>query len=440
MEMRFLPDEPIDDAAHDVLALGPFLRQLVSSIEHTTTPFVYGILGDWGAGKTSILHMLRKRVEQLRKPQITIWFNAWKYENEQNMVYPLLYAIRRSYEAEPALHSVSPGFAKSFLKVLGGAALALTDLGLRVVTKKFTDVAIGVKDVKDALERIEGDLNTLETACNNWVDQVHGLDEAFRELLAQYAADWAKLKGTNAEDMRFVIFVDDLDRCLPETVIHVLESVKNFLAVKQCVFVLGINPRVVAEGIRVKYKGLSVDGSRYLEKIINYSFYVPEPALDAVKEFATKQLNGLLVQDTDRKELAPYFDDFGATLKACRFNNPRKIKRILNRYLFFAGENRATLDKFHNGNVVRLFILSEYYGDLFRVYLNQPEIAVQLAKIGTKQFEVKKFEDATGVALTSRQEELSRMSSLFDLNQSTDGGKHKLEDHVRAVAVTATPY
>src|SRR5262249_11553464 len=151
------------------------------------------------------------------------------------------------------------------------------------------------KDVKEQLEDVEAHPDELEATLSKWADQVAELKKAFDTLLKEYAAKLATLNKTLApEDIRFVILIDDLDRCLPETVIAILESIKNYLTVKNCIFILGINPRVVYEGIRIKYRGMEIDGREYLEKIINYSFYVPEPDATLIAQFAIKRLDQLV--------------------------------------------------------------------------------------------------------------------------------------------------
>src|SRR6516165_6812761 len=125
MEMRFLPDEAIEAAGADLLEIGSAAAVIESSIRNTGTPFVYGVLGDWGSGKTSMLHLLRNSLKERAPGFVTIWFNAWQYENEQNMVYPLLYAIKRQYDQDPRTHAADAGFKKSFWKVLAGSALAM---------------------------------------------------------------------------------------------------------------------------------------------------------------------------------------------------------------------------------------------------------------------------------------------------------------------------
>jgi len=51
---------------------------------------------------------------------------------------------------------------------------------------------------------------------------------------------------------RLAVFVDDLDRCLPDKAVEVLEAIKLFLDVPGVVFVLGIARDVIEQGIKVR--------------------------------------------------------------------------------------------------------------------------------------------------------------------------------------------
>ena len=55
------------------------------------------------------------------------------------------------------------------------------------------------------------------------------------------------------KEARLIVFVDDLDRCLPEKAIEVLEAIKLFLEVPGVVFVLGMDREVVERGIEARY-------------------------------------------------------------------------------------------------------------------------------------------------------------------------------------------
>jgi hypothetical protein len=93
-------------------------------------------------------------------------------------------------------------------------------------------------------------------------------------------------------DRPLVVFVDDLDRCSPAVVAQVIEAINLFLAgeFQNCIFVLAVEPAVVAANVEVAYKdlvdNLKVDrlqgdwsslGWRFLEKIVQLPLSLPRP-------------------------------------------------------------------------------------------------------------------------------------------------------------------
>lgn len=83
-----------------------------------------------------------------------------------------------------------------------------------------------------------------------------------------------------------MVFIDDLDRCVPEKAIEVMEAIKLFLDAEGCIFILGIDKKVISSGVRLKYGNLRdekgkalISGEEYLEKIIQFTFILP-PILD----------------------------------------------------------------------------------------------------------------------------------------------------------------
>ena len=87
-----------------------------------------------------------------------------------------------------------------------------------------------------------------------------------------------------------VLFVDDLDRCSPSTVTQVIEAISLFLAGQfpNCIFVIAMEPDLLAAHIEVAYKELvsalreagknaawSTLGWRFLDKIIQLPLSLP---------------------------------------------------------------------------------------------------------------------------------------------------------------------
>jgi hypothetical protein len=100
-------------------------------------------------------------------------------------------------------------------------------------------------------------------------------------------------------DRPLVVFIDDLDRCSPGVVAQTIEAVNLFLAgeLPNCIFVLAIEPAVVAAHIETAHKdlvdklvsqGMVTDwselGWRFLEKIIQLPLALPPPEPDVARD------------------------------------------------------------------------------------------------------------------------------------------------------------
>lgn len=58
--------------------------------------------------------------------------------------------------------------------------------------------------------------------------------------------------------LNLLFLIDDLDRCLPEKAVEMLESIKQFLEVPGCAFVLAVDDEIIERGILTSVSRLSV--------------------------------------------------------------------------------------------------------------------------------------------------------------------------------------
>lgn len=441
MKFRFIADQP---TTRDALGFDGFVGRLYTALQGTNTPFVYGLLGPWGSGKTSVQQMLKARFERdLENPSqdsflyIPIWLDAWKYENQDNMIYPLLYAFRQS-RAKLVQDAESPGFGRALLDVVAASTLSLLDVGLRVVSKAATGEAIKLEDIKKHVESVEENKQGLDEVLSKWADSVDGLSEKYEQFISAFANEIAKQFGVVPGKVRFIVFVDDLDRCLPKVAVSVIENIKNHLCVPNCVYLLGINPLVIQRGIRSKYEGLDMSGREYLEKILNYSFSVPTPHPVKIEDYGSRQLASLV--DFDNQNEQQYYQNamaqFGKSLASCPFSNPRKINRILNSYLFFIS---AIDDKnsFLLTNIAKLIVLSEYYPDFFGVLSSDNDAISLTRQIMDGKKVIATFQDKYGLSIEGTLTDFTAMPGLLRFEQLAGTPYKDLEAHITAVAQMA---
>lgn len=239
---------------NDRLGLEEQLTRLSERIQHCPTPHVLGIHGDWGGGKTSFMRQLQTRLggkmpddgsvekggdflmpdEQaaLEEKIATVWFDAWRYQNEAVPVVALLQEMRRQLGALPPV-------IKKFEK--------LGNIALRYTLNSLADIGkiIGVEGLPSA--------EKIEKLGENWEREHYAQAfscDSIRDHLQQTIQSLLPGPGESGKQARVVIFIDDLDRCNPKAAIRLLEGLKIYLSIPDCVFVLGMNERILVDAIR----------------------------------------------------------------------------------------------------------------------------------------------------------------------------------------------
>ncbi|KAF0108876.1 MAG: hypothetical protein FD146_762 [Anaerolineaceae bacterium] len=304
------------------------LARLIADKE-TRTPLTIGISGAWGSGKTTLLRRLQRQLDQTvvlldpTKPEAlefvnedevpqkrfrvcrTVWFNAWKYADEEQLLVALVRVI------------VQEMFKDDF--VSKGAAALLEPFTPR---RDVINTVLGWFSIK--VGEVGVGVNTGEPKATPFAEKTAMLDlfdEAFDKLMAAWVHRKLNVDKIDPAKGVLVIFIDDLDRCLPEKTVQVLEAAKLFLDKPGCVFVLGAHTEVVQQAVASHYKDSGVVGEsarEYLEKIIQLRFDLPPIVTDTMK--------GYLTDEKVEVELQKHWQVLvtGAEL------NPRKVKTFVN--------------------------------------------------------------------------------------------------------------
>jgi len=335
---------------NDILGFQEPVSRLAKLITNVETPFTLGICGRWGSGKTSFMMLLQALLcnEYSRK---TFWFNAWEYENETSLLLPLLSNLSNDFPLETELWKNTKKYA-SVAAYIGASAI------LKSVTSKI----IEINDVEKAFKLVEENSAIYE----KWVSESQKLKVAFQNIV------------NSIDENGIIIFVDDLDRCLPETVVKLIENIKHFLSVKKCIFILGIDDFVLKRIISSKYNNV-IDGSEYLEKIINYSFHIPTNQTIDIKKFVINYIDSVTENgfSANHTENIDYLID---TLVATDFVNPRRIKHILARYTIYLSLDNC--DKYINELVVKLLLYRCFLEDVYFFKRKKNDVTFSPAQLG----------------------------------------------------------
>ena len=378
-------------------------EHLCSSIELIVSddqlqPSTIGLYGDWGSGKSSLMKMAQKNLEQ--KGYKCLMFNGWLFEGyddaKASLIGTILDEIRKQTRLTKKASQILEGLLEnvSKLKLFRGA----WQLGTNIATLGVIPAIVGA-----SINSI-GALNNQNEELSNSINDKLNYNE-FRNNIREFQKNFAELLN-KTKIKRLVVFIDELDRCSPLTILDTLEAIRLFLFNGNVSFIIGADERQIQYAIKNKYKDITESsfdvGKEYLEKIIQYPIYIPKLGIQETEFYIAclllqnvfentetfnkiyKHLNEIKTRDLINFKLHKnMFDDkefnkerdiiykcideskqIGEVL-AIGFNgNPRQCKRFLN-----ASELRCHMAKFRNitldKQVLMKIMLIEYFKPSF---------------------------------------------------------------------------
>lgn len=409
---------PIDKpTTQDRLGFEPFRRALNEIIQDAVeTPFAIGIFGTWGSGKTSLMKMIEANLSK-EKHRIA-WFDAWKFTQQDALWRALLLRVLQTlkpFEASESDQEKDPNeikreqSAREEIEKLEQALygdLTWTETGKVVFDWREGFKGLGGSILSLVLATQPGFLTEIAKAAQANVGKTQTLSDAFgflkafsRETVEHHQAQLRSLEQfqdsfkrvlelTLAPGQTFVLFVDDLDRCLPEKAIEVLEAIKLFLDVERCIFVLGVDPAVVEHAILVRYRAFTkagvapLSGRNYLEKIIQVPFHLPPIDESDVEDYICQQM----AQEVTGESVGNSAKIFAAGLEA----NPRTVKRALSTFrvlLALAGHREGVAasrnrpipaTQIQPGLLAKIVVIQDSFRDLYDECVRWPVLIQDL--------------------------------------------------------------
>lgn len=318
--------------------------------------FAIGIFGGWGSGKTTLMGAIKTALPA--KGILTVDFNAWRFEREPQLLVPLLDTIREALVDRAALAEQSAADGDEAPDAVPRLRRIAGRVG-RVVKALATGLSgsVGVPGTVT----IKYDASAAIAAFDALAAPAPGLDPASgQEDIAPkslYVAAFTELKAAfkdlaEAGVTRIVVFVDDLDRCLPANALDVLESMKLFFDLPGFIFVVGLDESVIDRALATKLTAAVAsspvtvaDGSavaapapdgqlgrEYAKKIFQVPYTLPvmlpvqlEDLLESM--YAEAEITGGQLTDL-RTRVRPHLE----VIAVQRRVNPREVKRFINSY------------------------------------------------------------------------------------------------------------
>ena len=379
----------------DELEITKYVDVLTEFIRGTKTPITIGVQGEWGSGKTSLLNMIHNELEQPREGKARfsqIWINAWEHSLRRDAPETLLrivqdiceqvmkYSCDLDTEKAEVLQEARKKGAENFkfndkdFNVEEEEAKHKLASAVKVRKNIFKWGKTLTKVAVAAVPGIDGKsaYSALEDECNesNTDDGIRELRLSLNELL----------DCKDGKLMKYVVYIDDLDRINPTHAVDVLELLKNIFDLKNCIFVLAIDYQVVVKGLKDKF-GSKEEGNEwefrsFFDKIIQLPFFMPTEKY-AVGNYVKKKLKEVDFtipdDDTEAEENESVCD---RVIKNTITSNPRSIIRLVNSVklieMIHQHDNAEQLDDQHRLLLFALVSIQIAYPELYALLQDKP--------------------------------------------------------------------
>lgn len=260
----------------DMLKREEFIDKFVNilnTIDTTKKDWCVALTGSWGSGKTYVIDKIYSKLES-EKENLVVSYNAWKNDFYGEPLIAILYSLLDNLETSNLSDEIKQGLKN-------GLSAFKSMLSFIPYFDKVVDVA---KNVSQSINTPSFKLknNTNFDEYTSYADLIKNTRELIKEISTQ---------------RKIIILVDEIDRCLPEYSIKILERLHHlFEGISNLIIVISVDKEQLTKVISNYYGEKSVKS--YLYKFIDFEIDLPQAILD--KEVIEEGLNdyfSIMVED-----------------------------------------------------------------------------------------------------------------------------------------------
>jgi len=421
-----------NETTQDLIGFQRIAKTIASLLtDKNILPVTVGLFGDWGSGKSSILRMVEQEISKADSVLI-LRFDGWLFEGYDDAKAALMTAIidclTKHIEGNKALWEKLKPKAMSLLRRINWfRAVGLAAKGILTLTSPAGAAVVAGLSISDAISFVAGqakDPEALEKSIKGLVKDEPTTTKDMHETIREFRDEFQSLVQESSIST-LAVLIDDLDRCLPESIVSTLEAIKLFLSVPGTAFVIAADERIVSQAIARRYppenyKEFDI-AQEYLDKLVQIPCIIPP--MDVIE---TETYIYLLFA---QKELQPeQFEKLYATVQENRINpsvaqplnygiakscigdaaraleadfaiagriapilarhlggNPRLVKRFLNTFSLRIRLARSEKIDLNHGLLVKIMVLERFHKDMFeelyRWQIEQDGIPAQIEKL-----------------------------------------------------------
>lgn len=261
------------------------LKNIIDGVSAGKKSSIFAIDGKWGIGKSFIIDKLNKEIDKSK--YVVFNYNCWQYDYYEEPLVAIISNIQDN------IQYCRKYYQKEFLKECrankGMAAVYSTG---NSVLKKFTGVDLQ-KIGENALS----------------INKEYDKNNSFKKIIAELQKHLKHITDT----MPIVFIIDELDRCMPEYAIKVLERIHHiFHGFKNVIVLLSVDRTQLDYSIK-KIFGDNTDIDGYLKKFVDFTIKID---------------NGIMADNWQEKYSEDFFNSF-------KIDNMDIVKTEIEPYLSF---------------------------------------------------------------------------------------------------------
>jgi len=305
--MDYNSDRPIETVNQDLLGRSTFSKQLAEAIYKYSGKdgLVIGLFGKWGTGKTSILNIVINEINILAKGSgdkpIIVKFSPWNYTDKDNLISLFFRVLKNKLDIDNDEEK-----RKKIGKALTDYSDALDALSL--VPMVGSGLAILLK--------------TIAKAQGAELSKEVDLDVTRNQLE----------KVLSETNQKIIVIMDDIDRLTNSQIRDIFQLVKQVGNFPNIIYVLSMDRNVVCRALEEVH---NIDGSEYLEKIVQIPFEIPALMKPQIREIFLAKLNDTIKDIFDDITWNEnYFNEVFNNCIEPYIKTLRDVNRVINTFQF----------------------------------------------------------------------------------------------------------
>lgn len=256
-------------------------------------PVSVGVFGTWGTGKSTVLRLAEAQLLTKNPKPIIIKFDAWLYQGFDDSKAALMDVVSARLlaesEANKTLFEKVKGFAArvNYFRALGMAADFGIGMALGIPPGLLTSAGAVISNLGKGVtsDQYDGLKEEAKGVAGTWKDLIK--PQEAKTPAKEIAAFRAEFEDILRElDRPLVLFIDNLDRCLPDVAIGTLEAIRLFLFIEGTAFVIAADEDMVRHSVAKHFQDPTARHVHdYLDKVIQVPFQVPQVGVGDLRAY-----------------------------------------------------------------------------------------------------------------------------------------------------------